>query len=573
MPPFEPLPSSPKTWLDRRHPHFRELAERWSVTHLTYTGDLLDPKLIGQFLIRRAIGESDDAYRERQRLADYTSHFGTVVDTLAGLLFANEEDATRVFRTEDSEGLGELTTPDTPIANLWLDTDGEGTGWLTAHKRLAIDLIVYQQMWGIVTSPTGNPRLNHLPPLQVLNWAEPTPGQITEALVLDLSDRGESVRTDEPEPGPRFVYYTTEGWTTWTLNDKHEAVQLTEPGDEGSYTFTDRWGRPVSPLFRTRIPIRRYVGWLLATKQNAIFNLESARDYLQWIGSFPKLNLVGNDAAFTKLQTGLQKGSNVLQDDPAITKSHHYISPPTENARQLSETLKRKVEEFYVTAFREYSDSAIERTATEIRQDTAAGVGAFLQLLKAALDDAENQALGRIAQVLFPSDPERWWVARVERSTEVVPLDTQMLIDRLIARTYGTGKTVPWGRTAQIDAAMEIARYDGRRVDGDEIEATVDLDIMLKGIDALREVMGIMPDNAKAILAAKTLRAMNALPVLSEEEDLEIAEARFVEEAMAESADRRNEARAAANLQATIADEGADTTDTTDTTDTEDATA
>ena len=553
MPRFEPIPNNPQSWLDRRHPVFKAMADRWSVTHLTYTGDLLDPKLIGQFLIRRAIGESDDAYRERQRLADYTSHFGTVVDTLAGLLFANEEDATRVFRTEDNEGLGELSTPDTPIANLWLDVDGEGTGWLTAHKRLAIDLVVYQQMWGIVTAPDGVPRLNHLPPLQVLNWTEPSPGQVTEALVLDLSDHGDSIQAEIEEESPRFLYYTTSGWSTWTMNEKREAVEIVEEGSAGSYHFSDRWDRPVCPLFRARIPIRRYVGWLLATKQNAIFNLENARDYLQWIGSFPKLNLVGNDAAFTKLQTGLQRGSNVLQDDPAITKSHHYIAPPTENARQLSETLKRKVEEFYVTAFREYSDSAIERTATEIRQDTAAGVGAFLQLLKAALDDAENQALGRIAQVLFPTEPERWWIARVERSTEVVPLDTQMLIDRLMARTYGANKIVPWGRTAQIDAAMEIARYDGRRVNAEEIESAVDFETMLKGLDALREVMDILPDVAKATLAAKTLRALNALPLLTEEEDLDVAEARFIQEAIAEAADRRNEARAAATLQAELA--------------------
>ena len=136
------------------------------------------------------------------------------------------------------------------------------------------------------------------------------------------------------------------------------------------------------------------VGFAAAKKANAIMNFESNRDWILRVSNYPFLILSGGDTYIEKVEEKLGKGSRVIQEDPqsGAGEGHRFISPSADPARVATETLKRKVDELYVSSFRDYGDSAIERTATEVKQNTSAGIGSFLTMLKTSVDDAENMA-------------------------------------------------------------------------------------------------------------------------------------------------------------------------------------
>jgi hypothetical protein len=179
---------------------------------------------------------------------------------------------------------------------------------------------------------------------------------------------------------------------------------------------------------------------------------------------------------------------------------HGFIAPSAEPARIATDVLKRKIEEFYVSAFRAYEDSAREKTATEVRQDVSSGVGAFLQLLKAAIDDAENEAFWRIEQINYPERRELWFTSRVERSDTFLPIDVDSAIETLRKRYFGETAVVPAGKAARISAAKQIAAWDGVVVDEKELEAMVMLGLILEHLGAAENLLTLPPEGVGELL-------------------------------------------------------------------------
>lgn len=524
--------SEPDSWLALKHPEYRRSLAKWNYARDHYTGEVLDDEKIKKYLVKRAQGESKEAFAERVKLADYTPHFAAVVDSLAGMLFNVEENANRSFGGEDGDGLGHPDDPSTLIGRLWQDADMKGTGYPTLFKQAATELIYLQRLWCLVEGgQTGDARIRLIPPQAVDNWREED-GRIVEAKLVEEIDTRSSLR-DDPEHKDAYLYFTTDGWVRYTLEEDAEGKTYERELGSGSYSFEDPAGNPILPLFAVDLPLNRMVGYLLARKANAIFNKESHRDHLLTVAHFPKLNVVAVDELFEKIVDSLKKGSNVLQNDPNYGSTHGYIHPSAEPAKVLSDVLQRKVDEFWRTAFREYGDSAQERTATEVRQDVAGGVGAFLQLLKAAVDDLENQVLWRLAQVEFPEDRNRWFKARVERSDDFLPPDIDIVLETKRKRYFGETTPVPLGRQGRIQVVKQIAEYDGLKLSDEEISAAVDA-------QAFKDTMGLFdvlpfPAEVKVALVTRTLQALDIFEP-DEEITLDSGETVKVIEAIREAA-------------------------------------
>jgi hypothetical protein len=506
---------STDNWLDQEHPDYVAGRPLWAYALDHYTGEVLFPEKLPRYLIRRGTGEPTASYQERLRLADYKNHFGTVVDSLAGMLFGNEADASRLFARPEEKGLGDAKDPRSVAGRLTLNADGHGTGWSTLHKQLASVLSVVHCAWGLVTSPTGPQRVRYLSPLEVPDWEYDREGNLVAVKVCEYVIVRPNGLTSKPALVRRWTVYDLYGWQRWekSTDTNGTPVRLTGEGDTGVYQLVDRDGTPALPIYPVVLPLKRRVGWLLSRNANTIFNLESARDFLVWSANFPKLKLGAGDAFFEKLVEQLNKGANVLQDDPASgAKTHEYIAPPTGPAEIASTILNKKIVDLYVTAFREYGDAAREKTATEVRQDVAAGVGAYLQMLKAALDDAENQALYRIEQLEWPGEPSKWGGARVERSDEFTPTDVQAVVDRLVARYFGKDTPVPVGRAGQIAIAKTIADYEGLEVEDGDVAAAVDVANLMRGITIQRELEVPAAARVSEVLALCT--ALGIIPAL-----------------------------------------------------------
>jgi hypothetical protein len=507
-------------WLEYEHPGYVALRPQWVYATDHYTGRVVNEAKISGYLIKRSQGESDKSYRERCNLADYTPHFGTLVDTLAGMLFAAEGKATRNWQDPETKaGLGDPEDPTSPAARLIRDADGKGTGWQTMWRNVAIELIVNHCLWMMVDAEDGKPVLKWLRATAVPNWLEGRHGP-EEVVVLEVEDVRGSLK-DKPGSTKQYLVLTAAGWQRYQVTEAGDVVEVLEPGyGQGTFTYLDRDGRSTLPIFAVELPLNRHVGYLLARKANAIFNQESARDHILRVANFPRLNVFGTEAQLERLKVALAAGENTLENDPIAGKGHAYIAPDSGPANVATEVLKRKVEELWITGFKMYGDSAREKTATEVSQDVAAGVGAFLQLLKTALDDAENHAFYLLEQAEYSLDKTRWGGAMVERSDDFAPFDPEATLDRMRTRYFGTTGVIPVGRSALIEAAKQAAQYDGLPVDEAEIAAAVDAQLLGDVIDKL-DTLDVTPGMVKARLA---LRLIASTGIVSAEETVKIGD-------------------------------------------------
>lgn len=508
-------PAQVRSWLDAKHDEFTRKYHRWKLVSDFYHGNVIEDDVARQYLMRRYQGEPDQAYAERVKIADFTPHLATLIDTLAGMLFAVEDRASRVWTKADAKsgdggGLGDPNTPGTDAHRLWSDADGEETGWPTLWRQFVIDLISYQYMWVLIDTKDGEPVVKLVSPTQVPNWLD----DYSEVMMKEQVDTRTSLQETEDAQRAtpqRFVLWKLGGWERWERQPDGTPRQL--PGAEGSgaYSYVSHAGAPCPPIFRVDLPIRRYVAWILANKAKVIFNQESVRDFGLRTANFAKLVLgVASSEQLEKMEQRLLKGMNIIPEDKEASGTHRYIHAPAEPITIATTILDKKIEHLWVSGFRMYADAAREKTATEIRQDVAAGVGAFLQLLKAAVDDAENGAFWLLEQATRSQTPDAWGVAHVERSDDFSNTDTNAIMDQLRARYLGTGNPIPVGRSALIQLAKDSARSDGLPVNDAEIINAIDTQ-ELQSLLSTIEALGCVPAIVKARLVIKAISTLGLI--------------------------------------------------------------
>lgn len=511
-----------QSWVTYVHPEYATHIDRWTLAYEHYTGSVLDPDKIIKYLPRKQQSEALDAYRERTGLADYTPHFATVVDSLAGMMFGIEGDAKRLWGKADvpGSGFGDPKEPGTIAYELTNNADGKGTGWITIWKQLVIHLLIARRAWLITDPGAGDYPLVHIAPvLAVRNWRYEG-NRLVEAIVEEQADARSSLM-DKPVFNNQYIHYKVDGWKRWGLSPTGREFPITGKNAEGTYHYEDRDHNPILPIFRVELPLNRDVGWMIAKKANAIFNQESARDFLIRSAQLAiKLNMYGSDTFIEKIsQRLIESGTTVLQNDPASAKAHHYIAPEAAPADIASKVLERKVEEFYKIAFRAYSDSARgqQRTATEMKQEIAAGAGAILQLVKSTVDEAENQTFWRMEQIEWPDSPDKWGVAHVERSDNFALEDIDTLQKNLQDRYWGTkGNSIPVGRTALQQLAKQTAELDGLEADDEEIEFSVDAKLISDSLSIAND----LPLGAEARVAL-TIRYVKSLGLFEWDQELD----------------------------------------------------
>lgn len=505
-------------WLDFVHPEYKANLPKWKFAHDHYTGDLLDEEKIDKYLIKRAIGESKDAYAERKRLVDHGGHFAQIADSLAGMVFAVEDDANRVWVDDAGRGLGQPDAPGTTASRLKSDADGAGSGWGSIWRRVAINLITMNRSWLIVGRSGNNATVTPISPVAITNWVVGSGGELTHALLVESVSAAGSL-TEEAGEVARFTAFDVDGWQRYVKDRNGQPVALQGEGDFGSYAYLDRAGRRTIPLIKANLPTDRMVGYLMALRANVLLNLRSHLDNILRNANFPFLVISGSDEAYDAVVRALIDGSKVLQQEPG-SSPHSYVAPPTSAAEVAREVLKDSITDFYVTSFREYAaSSGVAKTATESRADVAMGVGAFLSLLTSALDDAENATLRIIAQTEFRHLPAVWDIARVERSREFAPADVQTVVDNTIRRVFGADTPVPLGQRARREAAMNLAGYLGVSVDEHEMDAALEMANIRQSIDIMDRLP--VPQSARVAL---TIRLLEAAGILDKEGQVAMAD-------------------------------------------------
>jgi hypothetical protein len=163
-------------------------------------------------------------------------------------------------------------------------------------------------------------------------------------------------------------------------------------------------------------------------------------------------------------------GSNVLQAKPD-GGTHQYITSNHEPARLGGEILMEKIKNFYVTAFQEYADSARVKTATEVQQDLAKGIGAFLELVAGAVDELENAAFWRVEQAMFAGNSNLWGRAYVKRSNDFVPEDRKEKM--MMIKNIFFPEGVPIGQSAKLELVNLFGEMFNFQPDENEVKEVI----------------------------------------------------------------------------------------------------
>jgi hypothetical protein len=311
-----------------------------------------------------------------------------------------------------------------------------------------------------------------------------------EVLVKEKRDVRESV-LDEPKEKDVFTLYTLDGWRRFYIEESKQGGETVSSEVElgsGQYTYwaTSKRKKRVLPIFMVEIPMPRFVGYLLALKQNHIFNYKSARDFGSSILSFAILNIVGTPEHVKKVAAELEKGANFTAQNPEARHQNSFYSPDGGHLAEAGRILEKDIEHFYLNAFKEYGDAAAQRTATEIRLESKTGIEAFLTLLVSSLDEFENQCFLRILQVYFPDRPDVWGSAFVMRSADFQPRDEQTALEKMKEAFFGDREPVPVDSEHLTEVAKRILEHYGIVVE--------DTDKLQKFIE---DRMNIIPDMAR----------------------------------------------------------------------------
>lgn len=509
-----------KHWTKFTHPAYDDRISKWSIAGDMYEADfktLRNPSATSEYLIQRKQGESNEQHQERKENADFLPLFGTVTDAMAGRIGAKEPETERTWQAEDTEeGLGDPTDSGDLAGRLWENANGKGDNYLTVLQDAAIELITKHWVWciaeGVIRDGRGTSRANTIgePSFRILtadsvrNWRWEN-GRLVEVVLKHEKDTRTSIQ-DEPEMEEQYRVYDLEGYQDWRENDQAEMVPASakrlyggNPESPFQYYETERRERPILPIFRTHLSLKRHVGSIWAEKNKIIFNKESERDNLLTIANTPRLVLFATYEQYKdQIKKGMKDGGNVLLADPEQSSKHDYIAPPTDPARLATDVLEEKVQNFFISAFRSYENAvrAGNRTATEVRHQQAMGEETFLSTLATALDELEKNSMWRMEQIYFPNSPNLWGQFSAERPRDFSPLDEEAVAQSLTERYFPDGP-VPVGTSGRTQAAMKIAENDEIQPDDNEVQSSVERQERKDEIDLQRMEQALRADEQR----------------------------------------------------------------------------
>lgn len=449
-----------KLWVDFRHPSYHEQKRRRTFSRDQYSGNALEVTLTeaqsvkrgeravvsaiddkdggirvydslgggnkdGTYLKRRSQGEMAAAFAERAVISRFPAHYPALVDSYVGGVFAVEDKA---FRNWDGP-LGSPDDPGDPMYYLWRDVDGTGLNWESMMIANAARLIVDEWVWYRVDrrGPDDPIRVYYMDPDMVLNWREEN-GALVELLTSEVRIEQESLMEEASEV-TYYTRYTLDGWEMYREVPKEDSPKKEREVvlvDAGAWTHSfwtdDSMTQRRIPIGRSRLPLDRPVGYQMAQDHNMLYNLLSDARWNFRVINHPRLTGDVDDDQWVRSMHTILQGVNAMQGD------WKYISPDHMNGKTAYDVYESEVRQFYITNHQRMNSSNIERSATEVLFNEAAGRTAFLRIHAGGIDEQENDILFLCAQWQSPEDPSAWYGSWVKRSSDFKPIDIQGMI-------------------------------------------------------------------------------------------------------------------------------------------------
>jgi hypothetical protein len=450
------------------HPEYKARHEGWTTTrdvYLSADGVGRDPT---KYIPQRVIGEADESYSERINLAHYSGILGALIDALVGL-WARKPPERDDWGEMGSRGQDGRLDPRSLAARIVLDADREGTSWSNHRRASATWMMVYQSMYSLIDTnrPSGpmtvaqsrnlgvRPFVKRISPLNVLDWIEKD-GRKIDVVVKEATDPRTSLAAGDGVLLDRYLRLTTTGWTRYSIGrNKNPLVE-----DSSSYVYYTADGVRRLPLVEKRLPQPRYAAHNLALIVLSIINHESHLDSLVRAGALGQFLAVQGDDE--EVRQSIKVGEKVLPYPPTMAKPD-FVSYKMESAPHLESRISALGDGFWKAAMYEFSDSPVEKTATEIESQWASGIGAFLSLLSGAMQQSENeekwllyQSVNPFSSAMAAQQASGFGTTQFAENFRVEDVIGELT--RIRDLLFGMGEGVPMGTELKARVAEEMMR-------------------------------------------------------------------------------------------------------------------
>lgn len=407
--------------------HYDQNIQDWKLTHKMLTGEDVRSTLV------RGAFEAEKGFKKRKKRADWKPYTRDLVSRLTGELFSRAGEINR-----DIEASKDFLSSIGP----------KGESYHVQLINLAEVLAAYHEAWAIMD------------PAQGLMIVEPqyVPRSTQDAVVLKGKRTvGDSVFEDETEQNAWTVYYPN-GYEVYVKagEDQDEEEVLVDDGlyVNESWAFT---GGP--PAVRIELPWRVKFGLSVARAHRAIYRLESKFDeaLTNSLGGLIQIATDGDDDVRERITEALKDGAIAVEYTEA--GEHKPLNVGVEGLGPGQETLERKRNDLYRSAYQTLDQASRRMTATEADARSRSGPAAALSVLAETMESAETEILPVVAEaedrrnVNADLSPDISWPTdyshAFDRSDEELvrdifgslgmPVDDETATDVVVSRLQGEG--------------------------------------------------------------------------------------------------------------------------------------
>lgn len=493
-----------------KHPDYTRSAEAWKTTRDVYLGaEAMVPKA-EDYVPQRKRGEHEDNYDERKSLLHFDGLLGVLIDAVIGL-WARKSPEEDTWGTLGERGEDDELSPDSLAAKIVKDADRAGTNWDNHRRARATWMLVFRRCYtyidtnkkpskregeGPMTSQQARqlgvrPFAKIVSPVDVTDWIEKD-GRKIDVTIQESVDIRDSLDAGRGKLVKRYLRLRPEGWSRYEVRKggESEKAQVVE---SATYHYVDEEGRPRIPLVECELPMPRYSAYNLALMVRALVNHDSHLDALLRAAALAqKLTVQGDEEEVRKC---IKDGDAVLSYPPNTNKPE-FIAFLMNAAAPIESRIEKLTERFWQSAMYEFSDRAAQKTATEVEQEWASGVGAFLALIAGASEEAENEEKFLLAQAAKPvvgPRPNMKEAGKTKFSRDYRVEDVIAELQRVKDLVFGMGEGLPVGSRIEAAIALHLLNrlheHSGllsEVPDDVDVEAEVTDKAMQKELDAAR---------------------------------------------------------------------------------------
>ena len=379
----------------KRHPEYLE--DFWARARAFYKGGvhLLENDAVLERVFPRHVGEKDEVYDMRKKLAHYTNHSGSIVNHLIGKLMGDPvrlqaepemDDFYTDFQKDTSPPNGKGCSLDDLVGKVLLEAAQTQCGYALVEMPQNLDdeakSLAEQEASGALNAWAVEVKAE-----SVVDWEVDKSGEYVWVLLCFKDSKRDSVYADRNTITEAYWMYNHKGWVRWDVEYKADTPPKGEdvilPAASGSHTF----GKV--PLAKLQFPDGLWIMSKLESLAREFFNKRNALSWAEFKALMPVLyeyldpgtmpQMPGPGGADNRATNQTRSSAHVQQRKAGAGQgdSAGWVSPPDApfahaltSCDSIRDEMHRVVQQMALSA--DNKGSLLRRSAESKEKDTDA---------------------------------------------------------------------------------------------------------------------------------------------------------------------------------------------------------